>query len=88
LGSLATTVKKLGRYHEAEEMEKEVLEWRRRVLGVDHPYNLLAMSNLGWTISHSGRHAEAVPLQRQALEMRTRILGADHPITCQSQRNL
>lgn len=44
--NLALTIQHRGRWELAEELEKEVLETRKSVLGLDHPDTLAVMANL------------------------------------------
>ena len=70
-----------GRYAEAEQLCREVLADRRRVLGDDHPDTLTSPATLAWLAARRGRHAEAEALYRQVLADRNRVLGASHPDT-------
>ena len=70
-----------GRYAEAEELCRDVLAARRRVLGDDHPDTLTSRDTLAWLAGLQGRRAEAVELHRQVLADRSRVLGAHHPDT-------
>jgi tetratricopeptide (TPR) repeat protein len=55
-----------------------VLEQRKKLLGKEHPYTLLALCNLGRVKSAMGRHDEAIKLMQQALYVAERNLDADH----------
>ena len=66
---------------EAEQLTRDVLADRRRVLGDDHPDTLASRAVLAWLAARQGRHAEAEELYRQLLADRTRVLGASHPDT-------
>jgi tetratricopeptide (TPR) repeat protein len=79
--NLALTVSQQGRRAEAEELRREVLEIRRRVLGPEHPNTLTSMNNLTFSISNQGRYAEAEKLRREVLEISRRVLGPEHPKT-------
>jgi hypothetical protein len=69
------------RYAEAEQLCRDVLAVRRRVLGDDHPDTLTSRDCLAWLAARQGRRAEAVELYRQVLADRSRVLGAGHPDT-------
>jgi hypothetical protein len=70
-----------GRTVEAEQMTRDVLADRRRVLGDDHPDTLTSRAVLAWLAARQGRPAQAEELYRQLLADRNRVLGAGHPDT-------
>ncbi len=69
------------RYAEAEQLSREVLADRRRLLGVDLPDTLTSRATLARLASRQGRRAEAEDLYRRVIADRTRVLGASHPDT-------
>jgi tetratricopeptide (TPR) repeat protein len=77
-----------GRWKEAEELEVQVMETRKRVLGAEHPDTLTSMANLASTFWNQGRWKEAEELDVQVMETRKRVLGAEHPDTLTSMANL
>ena len=77
-----------GIFYKGEELEIQVMEMRKRVLGADHPHTLTSMSNLTSTYRNQGRWTEAEELDVQVMEMRKRVLGAEHPDTLTSMSNL
>jgi hypothetical protein len=70
-----------GYWTKAGELEIQVMETRRRVLGAEHPDTLASMGNLATTLWKQGRWKEAEELEIQVMEMRRRVLGAEHPDT-------
>ncbi|RYN43141.1 hypothetical protein AA0112_g627 [Alternaria arborescens] len=84
----ATTLSSDGRYKEAEELQVQVMQGRKRVLDDEHPSTLSSMANLASTYSNQGRWDEAEKLQVQVLETSKTKLGADHPDTLTSMSNL
>ena len=90
--SVATLLARLfllmGRLTEAEELEVQVLESRRRALGEEHPDTLSSMSNLASIYRDQGRWTEAEALEVQALTAGMRLLGKEHPATLTSMANL
>ncbi|KAF1807874.1 hypothetical protein P152DRAFT_383950, partial [Eremomyces bilateralis CBS 781.70] len=68
---------------EAEELEVQVKETRKRVLGAEHLDTLTSMANLASTYRNQGRWKEA-----EELETSSRVLGAEHPDTLTSMANL
>jgi tetratricopeptide (TPR) repeat protein len=77
-----------GRYKEAEMAFEQVMQIRKRVLGVEHPSTLAGMANLASTYWNQGRWKEAEELNVQVIEMRKRVLGVEHPLTLASMANL
>jgi NAD-dependent oxidoreductase involved in siderophore biosynthesis len=69
------------RYAEAEQLTREVLADRHRVLGDDHPDTLTSRAVLARLAARQGRRAEAEALYRQVIADRTRVLGSGHPDT-------
>jgi hypothetical protein len=67
-----------GRWKEAEELDVQVMETRKQVLG-EHPDTLTSMNNLAWIWKNENRDAEALDLLSLCLELLTRKLGANHP---------
>ncbi|USP76210.1 kinesin light chain 3 [Curvularia clavata] len=73
-----------GRYKEAEELNVQVMQTRKRVLGEEHPNTLTSMGNLASTYWRQGRWKEAGELFVQVMQMRKRVLGEEHPDTLTS----
>ena len=88
MAKLALTYKNQGRYKEAEELEVQLLERRKRVLGAEHPSTLTSVANLALTYTNQGRWTEAEQLEVQVMETRKRVLGEGHPDTLSSMANL
>jgi tetratricopeptide (TPR) repeat protein len=86
--NLAEIYRKQGRWKEAEELEIEVLETSKRVLGHEHPSTIVSMANLASAFWNQGRWKEAERLETQVLEISKRVLGTDHPATLTSMANL
>jgi len=77
-----------GRYAEAEKLERDVLEVRRRVLGPEHPSTLFSVLFLATTLQHEGRYNEAENLERDALEVQRRVVGPEHQDTLSTMTEL
>jgi len=86
--NLARVYFRLGRFAEAESLQRQGLEIGRRVQGNDHPSVLLALGNLADTLMSEGKLHEAEILQREALAGRLRVLGPDHQETQFALANL
>ncbi|KAL5638876.1 hypothetical protein ACGC1H_003289 [Rhizoctonia solani] len=71
-----------------EQLQVQVLDAHKRILGEEHPDTLCSMNNLASTYSDLGRYDEAEQLQVQVLDTRKRILGEEHPDTLCSMNNL
>ncbi|KAL5386219.1 hypothetical protein DPSP01_004302 [Paraphaeosphaeria sporulosa] len=84
----AMTLYSDGRYEEAKELEVQVMETRKRVLGEEHPDTLTSIANLASTYRNQGRWKEAEELEVQVMETRKRVLGEEHPDTLTSMSNL
>jgi hypothetical protein len=81
MGNLASTFWNQGRWKEAEELEVQVMETRKRVLGQEHPSTLTSMNNLAWTLKSHGRDDEALKLITVFVQLSNQKLGANHPNT-------
>ncbi|KAF1836479.1 kinesin light chain [Decorospora gaudefroyi] len=64
----ATTLFSDGRYKEAEELQVQVMQTRKRVLTNDHPSTLTSMDNLASTYRKQGRWKEAEELLVQVMQ--------------------
>ncbi len=69
----------LGRYDEAESLNREVLESYRRAYGDGHPMLADPLINLGAIAQQRARFAEAEGYYRQALAINREYYGSDHP---------
>lgn len=68
MGKLASIYKNQGRWAEAEDLEVQVTETTKRVLGQEHPDMLRSMANFATTYRNQGRWAEAEELEVGVLE--------------------
>ena len=69
---------------EAEELQVEVIEISKRMLGEEHHFTLRARDMLAFIYMHQKRWNEAEALHLQAIEIERRVLGAEHPDTLAS----
>jgi hypothetical protein len=81
MANLASTFWNQGRWKEAEELEVQVMETRKRVLGEEHPSTLTSMNNLAFTWKGQDRVEEAIRLMNHCIRLRMQVLGAEHPHT-------
>jgi tetratricopeptide (TPR) repeat protein len=77
-----------GRWDEAERLVLDVLQQRRKVLGVEHLNTIKAAAKLAATYHAQGRYNEAEELRADVLEKRRRVLGRDNPDTIKAAANL
>ena len=78
----------LGKYKEAEQMYRQMLELREKVLGKEHPHTLSSMNNLTLVLWRLGKYEEVEQMHRQTLKLREKVLGKEHPDTLSSMNNL
>jgi hypothetical protein len=88
MANLASTYRNQGRWKEAEELEVQVMETRKRVLGAEHPNTLTSMNNFAFTLKEQGRNIEAIKLMTECVQLRIRVSGAEHPHTLTSSATL
>jgi hypothetical protein len=81
MANLALTYSNQGRWKEAEELEVQVMEARKRVLGEEHPHTLTSMHNLAYTLQSQGCYSKALVLIKRCYQLRCQILGNQHPNT-------
>jgi tetratricopeptide (TPR) repeat protein len=77
-----------GKWDEAEKLGMQVLEQRKKLLGVDHLDTIQAVGELALVYSMQGRHSEAEQLRLEVLDQRRKTLGLEHPETIIAAANL
>ena len=77
-----------GKYGDAENLYRSVIEMRSRVLGPEHPDTLASRHRLVYALNEEEKHAEAESEAREVVELREKILGFEHPDTLLSRYNL
>ena len=77
-----------GNWKDAEKLEGQVMDMRKKQLGAEHPHMLTSMVNLSGTYRNLGRWNEAEQLQVQVMDMGKKLLGPEHPDTPLSMGNL
>nr|WNZ75487.1 hypothetical protein [Trichoderma harzianum] len=85
---IARHFKMEGKWSQAEILNLETTEIRRRLFGADHPRTLASMNNLATTYRYQGRWKEAEDLYMQVVKACKIKLGADHPDALTSMINL
>ncbi|KAF8241450.1 hypothetical protein K440DRAFT_680229 [Wilcoxina mikolae CBS 423.85] len=81
MANLASTYRSQERWKEAEVLQVQVMETRKRVLGQEHPDTLTNLANLAYTYKSQGRINEAIALMVKVETLSFRVLGKDHPNT-------
>jgi len=88
MANLASTYWNQGRWKEAEQIEIQVMETRKQILGPEHPSTLNSMANLAFTWKSLGKEKDAVLLMTNCVQLRTQHLGPNHPRTISSMTTL
>ncbi len=83
---LGTSLIRQGRYSEAADLLRSVVEVRARVLGTDHPDTLVSLRNLASALVWSREFAEASIVARNLLAATIRTQGPDHADTLDVER--
>jgi TRAP-type mannitol/chloroaromatic compound transport system substrate-binding protein len=65
VANLASTYWNQGWWKEAEELQVQVMQMRKRVLGEEHPHTLSSVANLASTYRNQGWWKEAEELEVQ-----------------------
>ena len=79
---LAWTLPEMGRYAESRDLDEDILDRRRRVLGHDHPDTLQSANSLAVDLRMLGEVRSARDLDQDTLVRYRRLLGQDHPAPC------
>jgi tetratricopeptide (TPR) repeat protein len=87
MNNLALVLSDQGKYEQAEEIHRQILELRETILGEEHPDTLTSMNNLALGLSNQGEYEQAEEMHRQELELCETVLGKDHPSTLTSMSN-
>ncbi|KAF8747521.1 Patatin-like phospholipase, partial [Rhizoctonia solani] len=86
--AFAEVYRERGQWGKAEELQKQLRERSKQVLGDRHPHTLRNMNNLALTYRDLGRLEEARALQVEVLDAYKQVLGDRHPDTLTSMNNL
>ena len=77
-----------GDWKNAEQLEVQLMDIGKKVLGAEHPDTLAIMANLANTYRDQGRWNEAEQLEVKVMDMRKKALGVEHPDTLTIMSNL
>jgi tetratricopeptide (TPR) repeat protein len=81
MSNLGLAAHRLGRYDEAEQIHRNVLQHRKVVLGLEHEETLATMSNITWALQSQGKLSAAKEIGEEVAKMKCRVLGQEHPRT-------
>ena len=84
----ALVMKENGDWKNAEQLEVQVMDIRKKVLGAEHPNRLTTMSDLANTYLAQRGWNEAEQLEVQVMDIRKKVLGVEHPNTLIIMSNL
>ena len=70
-----------GRWKEAEELEVQEVETRKRVLREEHPDTLTSIHDLAFTLKRQGHNDKAISLMEKCLQLQKQLSGPQHPYT-------
>ena len=77
-----------GKYAEAEDALREVIEVRTGIVGAENPDTLRSRNNLGLALLRGGKFAEAEREYREVVALQTKVLGPEDPDTLMSRTGL
>ena len=72
MANLAITYKNQGRWNEAEQLEIQVMDMRKKLLGAEHPHTLISIRNLACTYKDQGRICESEKLELEVMNITAR----------------
>ena len=82
IANLVSTYRNQGRWKEAELLEVQVMEMKKRAVGDEHPDTLRIMGNLTTASRNESRWEEAEELEGQMMETNSRVAGRSIPTRC------
>jgi tetratricopeptide (TPR) repeat protein len=87
-GAVGTYLRLTGDYERALDVDRDVVERRRRIGGDTDPATLRAVLNLAVSLRFNGEFAEAFSVDQQARDAYAQSNGAEHPDTLLASSNL
>jgi Tetratricopeptide repeat/Protein kinase domain len=85
---LAVTLYDQQKYDEAEELSRQSVQQREKVLGTEHEDTLKSKYRLAVTLHRQQKYHEAEQLSRQSVQQREKVLGTEHEDTLASKELL
>ena len=86
--NFALVLRENGDLSSEEQLEVQIVEMRKKLLGAEHPDTLASMTDLAGTYRNQGRWNEAELLLVQVMDISNDLLGAEHPNTLNSMAYL
>jgi hypothetical protein len=77
-----------GHYEEALQINREVHDMLRQILGAEHPDTLRSFLQMAEKLGYMGMHLEAEQIERKVHLVRRQSLGDEHPETMMSAEQL
>ena len=85
---IANVLRSQGRFAEARELDTDVLERQRAVLGPDHPHTLMTAGGLARRPARARRVPAGAELDQETYDSFKEQFGEDHPRTLTAANNL
>ncbi|MGW3570498.1 FxSxx-COOH system tetratricopeptide repeat protein [Streptomyces sp. NPDC000941] len=82
---LAASLRALGHYQSALDVDEPVLERRRAILGSDHLETLASETDYAWDLLMTGRYTEALAHQSRSVERHHAAVGSETPHTLSAE---
>ena len=79
---------KYAKYDKALELEKQLLQIREKLYGLEHPDTATSYNNIGVVYDDKGDYDTALECYLKALAIREKVLGLEHPDTATSYNNI
>lgn len=88
LNNLIPVRAEMGDVEGALAISERLFDRSQSLLGREHPFSLLQLSNSGTSLVRLQRYGEANLLLRQVVDLRDRIMGPRHPLSLRARGNL
>ena len=79
---------KYAKYEKALTLHLQLLTFREKVLGAEHPDTAISYNNIGLVYAKQGDYEKALEYYFKALVIREKVLGVEHPDTARSYNNI
>ena len=88
MDAMAQALCGMGRHTEAEQILRDIVGDKPKIMGIQHVCTVDYMSQLASTLSTQGKDAEAEHWQRQVVDAYSRILGPEQTMTQMAKSSL
>jgi hypothetical protein len=75
MGNLAVVLSSQGKNIEAEQINRQTLQLRQKVLGLRHPDTLVSISNLAVVLGRQGKYAATEQMNQWVQQLKQEALG-------------